>query len=90
MDINIDNSKPVDVLALLNDRKITGGMIAQALKISPEAVYNTINMKGSGSRRIRVYISSRLRCPPSILFSQLREEVKMIDDFHFSRQSVKS
>lgn len=57
--------------------------ISSALNVTPRAVYHCIRCLPNSSRRIRLYISSIVGRPPSLLFSALPDKVKILDDYEF-------
>lgn len=79
----------LSLLELLHDKGFTVSSISKRFNVSPRAVYYSINSHPTGSRRVRLFISSILERPPSLLFSDLPEKTKIIDDFEFMRQSRK-
>lgn len=73
----------LSLLELLNDKGFTVTDISQRFNVSRRAVYYSINSHPTGSRRIRLFISSIVGRPPSLLFPDLPQSVKIIDDFQF-------
>lgn len=73
----------LSLLELLNDKGFTVSDISQRFNVSRRAVYYSINAHPTGSRRIRLFISSIVGRPPSLLFPNLPQSVKIIDDFQF-------
>lgn len=71
------------LLFILKDKSITVSSICRKLNVKPQAVYQTLNCQSNSSRRIRLYISSLIGRPPSLLFPALPPNVKILDDFEF-------
>lgn len=69
--------KTSPILKMLNDKKMTGGTIALKLKVDRQCVYKTINGKGKGSRRIRIFIAKTLNTTPSLLWNGLVDSDKL-------------
>lgn len=70
---------------LLRFHNLSQSAISRDLAISRNVVYKTVHGIGSGSRRVRVYISRKLGFPPSKLFTHLSSDVADMDDFIFYR-----
>jgi hypothetical protein len=68
-------------LSFLNQKNITGGQIANRLKVSRPLVYRSI--EGAGSRWLRVRIAVLVSRSPSILWPELSEDQLVLDDYHF-------
>jgi hypothetical protein len=71
------------ILLILKDKGFRVSTISSHLKVHRQSVYDSLNCKPNGSRRIRLFISSVIGRPPSVLFSALPEKLKMLDDFEF-------
>ncbi len=76
------------------DRLIQSGHsvvdISQRFNVSPRSVYYSISCHPTGSRKIRLFVSSLLSTPPSLLFSDLPVDVKLVDDSLFMSSLVAS
>jgi hypothetical protein len=66
------------ILEQLNAKKIKVSVIANELKVTRGAVYNSIN--GLGSRDIRIVIATILNKKPSELWHDNNENVTVLDD----------
>ncbi len=79
------------LLLILKDKGLSVSAIASSLNVNRQSVYNSLNCKSNGSRRVRLFVSSVIGRPPSLLFSALSPKVKMLDDFEFmnAQQSSK-
>jgi hypothetical protein len=73
----------LSLLELLQDKGFTVSSISKRFNVSQRAVYYSINSHPTGSRRIRLFISSVVGRPPSLLFPDLPQNVKIVDDFQF-------
>ena len=80
--------KSSNILQLLEKQRITGGMVAQQLGVKKSVVYDTINYRGSGSRRVRVKIAFCLGCLPSMLWCDLPPKKKLLDDYEYLNGSA--
>ena len=80
----------LSLLELLQDKGFTVSNISKRFNVSQRAVYYSINSHPTGSRRIRLFISSVVGRPPSLLFPDLPQNVKIIDDFQFMNSISKS
>lgn len=77
----------VHILTLLKSNGKTVSSVAKSLNVHKQCVYDAIHRVGV--RRIRVEISSIIGRPPSVLFSDLPNKTKILDDFDFMN-SLKS
>lgn len=75
----------LSLLELIQDKGFTVSAISKRFNVSQRAVYYSINSHPTGSRRIRLFISSVIGRPPSLLFSDLPEQTKIVDDFEFMK-----
>ncbi len=78
----------LSLLELLHDKGFTVSAISKHFNVSTRAVYYSINSHRTGSRRIRLFISSVIGRPPSLLFPDLPQKVKIIDDFEFMTSAL--
>ena len=64
--------------------------ISNRFNVSRQSVYYSISCHPTGSRKIRLFISSILSIPPSVLFPDLSADVKLVDDSLFMSSLVAS
>lgn len=80
----------LSVLERLKAENVTVSSISKRFNVSERAVYYSIDCSPTGSRQIRLYISTLLSTPPSLLFSSLPSDIKLIDDSFFMFSLVSS
>lgn len=71
------------IFSMLKHKGLTVPDISSRLNVHRQSVYDSLNCKPNGSRRIRLYVSKVIGIPPSLLFSNLPPKVKLLDDFDF-------
>jgi hypothetical protein len=69
------------ILSLLKDKGKTVSFIARKFNVHVQSVYESLD--GKGSRRIRVEISLLVGRPPSLLFPNTPQKIKIVDDYEF-------
>jgi hypothetical protein len=68
---------------MLKDKGFSVSSISSQLNVHRQSVYDSLNCKPNSSRRIRLFISSVIGRPPSLLFSDLPERIRFIDDIEY-------
>ena len=80
----------LSVLERLIDSGYSVVDISKRFNVSRQAVYYSISSHPTGSRKIRLFVSSVLSTPPSLLFPDLPADVKLVDDSLFMTSLVAS
>lgn len=80
----------VTTLILLKDKGFTVSGVAKSLSVNRQQIYKAIHCSPHSSRRVRLYISSLVGRPPSLLFIDLPDTVKIVDDFEFMNSNSES
>ena len=78
------------VVCLLKEKGFSVFSISSELNVHRQSVYDSLNCKLNGSRRIRLFISSVVGRPPSLLFPDLPDRIKFIDDIEFMNSQKSS
>lgn len=72
------------IIKLLREKGKTTGHIATALGVSYDAVYQTMDAKSTGSRRIRLFIAKTLGKSPSCIWAgEIKSQTLLVDDFEY-------
>ena len=77
-------------LNLLKDKGFSVSDVSSFLDVHRQQVYKALKCSPHSSRRVRLHISSLIGRPPSLLFPDLPQNVKIIDDFQFMNSLMSS
>lgn len=76
------------IIKLLEEKGKTTGHVAMALNVTYQSVYETMDAKPTGSRRIRLYIAKLLqKSPSSIWAGEISPQKLLVDDYEYMHGS---